>query len=95
MIGMGAVSVTVLHYPRLDTVLMVEDAIKNSKDYPTRTALWKRLPKKTMYQTYKVVIDYLIDSKKVLLTKDDRLVWVFADSEKSKKLAKDSVPAYA
>ena len=85
----------VLHYPRLDTVLMIEDAIKSAKDYPKRTALWKKLPKKVMYQTYKIVVDYLIDSRKVMLTKDDKLVWVFADNEKLKKLISESVPANA
>ena len=86
---------TVLHYPRLDTVLMIEDAIKNAKDYPKRTELWKKLPKKVMYQTYKIVVDYLIDSRKVMLTKDDKLVWVLADNEKLKKLIEESVPANA
>jgi len=74
---------------------MIEDAIKNAKDYPKRTELWKRLPKKVMYQTYKIVIDYLIESRKVMLTKDDKLVWVFADNKKLKKLIKESVPANA
>ena len=86
---------TVLHYPRLDTVLMVEEAIKKAEDYPTRTELWKKLPKKVMYQTFKIVIDYLIDSRKVILTKDDKLMWVFADSPKARKLIEESVPANA
>lgn len=86
---------TVLHYPRLDTVLMIEDAIKNAGDYPKRTELWKKLPKKVMYQTYKIVVDYLIDSRKIMLTKDDKLVWVFADNKKLKKLIDESVPANA
>jgi len=82
---------TVLHYPRLDTVLMIEDAIKNAKNYPKRTELWNKLPKKVMYQTYKTVIDYLIESRKVILAKDDRMVWVFADNKKLKKLIEESV----
>lgn len=86
---------TILHYPRLDTVLMIEDAIKKAKNYPKRTALWKKLPKKVMYQTYRTVIGYLIDSKKVMLTKDDRLVWIFADNSKARKLIDQSVPAHA
>src|SRR3989338_1424900 len=92
MINMGA-RTTVLHYPRLDTVLMVEDAIKNAKNYHGKTSLWKKLPKKVMYQTYKIVIDYLISSRKVMVTKDDKLVWVFADSPKARKLIEESVPA--
>ncbi len=91
MIDMRA-RTTVLHYPRLDTVLMVEDAIKNAPDYPTRTGLWKSLPKKVMYQTFKTVIDYLINSRKVILTKDDKLMWIFADSPKARKLIEKSVP---
>ena len=94
MIGMGA-RASVLHYPRLDTVLMVEDAIKNAKSYQSKTTLWRKLPKKVMYQTYKVVIDYLIQSRKIMVTKDDKLVWVFADSPKTRKLIEESVPAYA
>ncbi len=85
---------SVLHYPRLDTVLMIEKEIKKA-DYPKRTELWKKLPKKIMYQTFKVVIDYLIDSRKVILTKDDKLVWVFADSSTAKKLLRKSVLAHA
>ncbi len=92
MIAMRA-RTTVLHYPRLDTVLMVEDAIKNAHDYPTRTELWKSLPKKVMYQTFKTVIDYLIDSRKIILTKDEKLMWVFADSPKARKLVEESVSA--
>ncbi|MFH1256570.1 MAG: hypothetical protein V1494_04730 [Candidatus Diapherotrites archaeon] len=86
---------TVLHYPRLDTVLMIEDAIRNARDYPKRTKLWQKLPKKVMYQTYRIVIDYLIDSRKIMVTKDDKLVWVFADSPKARKLIDESVPAHA
>ncbi|MFH0906602.1 MAG: hypothetical protein V1824_04675 [archaeon] len=81
----------ILHYPRLDTVLMIEDSIKSSKNYPTKTMLWKKLPKKIMYQTYKIIIDYLLDSKKILLTKDNKLIWILADSKKSKKLIERSV----
>ena len=86
---------SILHYPRLDTVLMIEDTIKKSRSYPKRTALWKKLPKKVMYQTYKIVIDYLIESRKVMLSKDDRLVWVFADNQRARALIEKSVPAHA
>ena len=92
MIDMRA-RTTVLHYPRLDTVLMVEDAIKNAPDYSTRTEIWKSLPKKVMYQTFKTVIGYLIDSRKVILTKDEKLMWIFADSPKARKLIEESVSA--
>jgi hypothetical protein len=86
---------SVLHFPRLDTVLMVEDAIKNARAYPTRMQLWKSLPKKTQYQTFNVILRYLRDSRKILFTKDNKIVWVFADSPKARKLIEESVPAHA
>jgi len=36
----------ILHEPQLDTILMVERAIKDSDDYPTKTELWRSLPKR-------------------------------------------------
>ncbi len=32
----------ILHYPKLDSILMVEKLIQQSEDYPTRMELWKR-----------------------------------------------------
>ena len=76
----------VLHYPRLDTVLMVEDAIKKAKEYPTRVALWRSLPKKMQYQTFQLILSYLQESNKIFVTKEGRIMWTFADSLKAKKL---------
>ena len=83
---------SILHYPRLDTVLMVEDAIKNFSDYPTKTELWQSLPKKMQYQTLCVILDYLLASNKIIMAKDRRIVWIFADNEKLKQLLQTSVP---
>ncbi|MCX6768351.1 MAG: hypothetical protein NTY83_00690 [Candidatus Micrarchaeota archaeon] len=59
----------VLHYPRLDTVLMVEEAIKNAQDYPTKAKLMRMLPKKIMYQTLLVILDYLQSTGKIYIEK--------------------------
>ena len=45
--------------PTLGTVLMVEKFIENNSGEFNRTEIWKRLPRKIMWQTYLVVIDYL------------------------------------
>jgi hypothetical protein len=66
----------VLHYPRLDTVLMVEDAIKNADDYPAKMQLWKSLPKQVQYQTFQLILDYLEKSNKILIAKDKKIVWI-------------------
>ena len=78
----------ILHYPRLDTVMMVEDTIKKMDKYPTRMELWRALPKKVMYQTFAMIIDYLLSSNKIIIDKRDRrIVWVW-NPELLKKLRK-------
>ena len=82
----------IIHRPRLDTVLMVEDTIKKMEFYPTKNQLWRALPKMVMWQTFNVILDYLIDSHKIIIGKDNRIVWIFDDNDKIKKLLEKSVP---
>lgn len=65
-----------IHYPQLDTILMVEEKIQEM-DYPRKTELWNALPKKIMYQTFKLIIDYLEKSGKILIDDDGRIVWIW------------------
>ncbi|MEK6821180.1 MAG: hypothetical protein AABY11_02150 [archaeon] len=63
-------------YPRLDTVLMIEEAIRNAGGDLSVRQLWKTLPKKVMWQTYLTVLDYLEYSGKILIdSKDKHPVW--------------------
>ena len=39
----------ILHYPRLDTVIMVEKTIKKHSGELKKKQLWTKLPKKMMY----------------------------------------------
>ena len=72
--------------PTLDTVLMVEKTIdKYSGDY-NRTELWKKLPKKVMWQTYLVVLDYLQDINKIATDKIGKIAYIWNPSL-AKKLA--------
>jgi hypothetical protein len=65
-----------LHYPRLDTVLMIEEAIKKAKEYPSKRQLWLSLPKKIMYQTFNLILEYLEESGKIVI-KDGKIIWVW------------------
>ena len=67
----------VLRYPRLDTVLMVEDVIRKYDGELKKRALWEHLPKKMMYQTYCVVIDYLLYSRKISIDSVGKVGWIF------------------
>ena len=65
-----------LHYPRLDTVLMVEEAIKKAKEYPSKRQLWLSLPKRIMYQTFNLILEYLQESGKIVI-KDGKIIWIW------------------
>jgi outer membrane lipoprotein-sorting protein len=55
---------------------MVEEIIKKYNGEYTRTEIWNKLDIKMMYQTFKIIMDYLINSKKVII-KDEKVVWIF------------------
>jgi hypothetical protein len=63
--------------PTLETVLMVERTIeKNSGEY-TKRQLWQNLPKKVMWQTYLVVLDYLTSIQKIALDKEEKVAYIW------------------
>lgn len=70
-------SKNVLRYPRLDTVLMVEETIQKAKEYPTKAELLRSLPKKMMYQTFNLILDYLEFSGKIYIGEDRKIVWIW------------------
>lgn len=74
------------HWPNLQTLLMIEKAIKTADIPPKRTELWRSLPRRPMYQTFKRAIDYLDASGKIMIDRNDRVVWVAADSPKLRAL---------
>jgi hypothetical protein len=80
-----------LHAPNLDTILMVEKAIKDSDEYPTRMQLWKSLPKKMQYQTFKTILDYLEASSKIMVDEHGHIIWVAADNPKLRALLRSGV----
>jgi len=80
----------IVHEPRLDTILMVEKAIREAGSYPTKKDLLKSLPKKIQYQTFNRIIEYLESSNKIVLD-GRRIIWVFPDNPKLKRLLETSV----
>ena len=90
MVNKKKTMMNILHYPRLDSILMVEKAIQESEDYPTRMELWKSLPKQMQYQTFKLILDYLEKSNKIMF-KEDKIIWIFANNKKLNKLIQEAV----
>lgn len=66
------------HQPRLDTVLMVENAIRQHSGEYGRFQLWRRLPKSIMYQTFLKILDYLEYSNKIAYDKEGKVGWIFS-----------------
>ena len=63
--------------PTLDTVLMIEKVIEKYSGEFNRTEIWKKLPKKVMWQTYLVVIDYLQGINKIAMDKNGTLAYIW------------------
>lgn len=80
----------ILHYPKLDTILMVEKAIQDSEDYPTRMQLWKSLPRQVQYQTFKLILSYLEKSNKIMF-EEDKIIWIFTNNKKLNQLIQEAV----
>ena len=80
----------ILHYPKLDSILMVEKAIQNSPDYPTRMELWRSLPKQMQYQTFKLILDYLESSNKIMF-QEGKIIWIFSNNKKLNRLIQGAV----
>jgi outer membrane lipoprotein-sorting protein len=66
----------ILHSPTLESVQMVERTIKKHSQEYGKYQLWKRLPKKMMYQTYLTILDYLQESGKIMVAKG-KVFWTY------------------
>ncbi len=78
----------ILHYPRLDSVLMVEKLIYDTSGTYTKKQLWERLPKKMMYQTFSVIIDYLIYAGRIAVDSKGKIAWIWDPEGVEKYLKK-------
>lgn len=73
--------------PTLDTVLMVEEIIEKKSGEYNRTELWKNLPRKVMWQTFVVILDYLESINKIAFDKEGKIAYIW-NPNLAKKLLK-------
>ena len=63
--------------PTLQTVLMIEKFIdKNSGEF-TKTQVFNNLPKKVMWQTFQVVMEYLESINKIAYDNESYVVYIW------------------
>ena len=63
--------------PTLQTVLMVEKFIDDNSGEYKKTELFKKLPKKVMWQTYLIVLNYLESINKIAFDKNGTLGYIW------------------
>ena len=64
--------------PTLDTVLMVERFIDKYSGEYNRTEIWKRLPRKVMWQTFLVIIDHLQSINKIAIDSEGKIAYIWS-----------------
>ena len=78
----------ILHYPQLDTILMVEGFIRAHGGEYKKRQLWEHLPRKVMYQTFCVIFDYLSESGKIATDREGKVCWIWNPALVEKYLKK-------
>ena len=63
--------------PRLDTVLMVEEFIEEFSGEYNQIELFKNLPKKMVWRTFKIILTYLENLNKIVVNKDGTITWIW------------------
>ena len=78
-------------YPNLNTVLMVEDFLKEHRDVPLKISdLRKKLPKQIMHQTLKVILEYLWKSGKIIYGPRG-VQWIYSEPQHLRKMFNNSL----
>jgi hypothetical protein len=63
--------------PRLETVIMVERFIKKYSGEYKKTELFNKLPKKVMWGTFNIILNYLYDSNKIGVDKEGYIIYIW------------------
>jgi len=63
--------------PTLQTVLMVEKFIKDNSGEYKKTDLFKNLPKKVMWQTFQVIMEYLEENLRIAYDNKGYIVYIW------------------
>lgn len=81
---------TILHYPTLKTVLMVENTLSKANAVISKNELKRRLPVKIMHQTLNLILEYLEKGGKIIIGPKG-ISWLQQDNPKFKAMLKKAV----
>ena len=81
---MDLYSKSVIHYPTLKTMLMIERILKEADIAIDREEIKRRLPVKIMHQTLNLILQYL-EEKGLIIDGHKGILWVYNPSPKLKE----------
>jgi len=71
--------------------MLVRNKIRDSKDYLSVSQLYSKISSKLDKSMLNAVLKYLVDTNKVVYSKDKKLIWVYADTPKAQKMLDECV----
>ena len=79
------------HYPTLNTVIMVENTLKNMDESMIKMPELKRkLPKQINHNTLKLILEYLEESNKIAVTMKG-ITWIHNTNPNLRKAIKEGL----
>ena len=78
------------HSPTLNTILMVEETLREAGEVVTLAELKRKLPRKVMHNTLIQILDYLQLSGKVFIGTRG-ILWIFTGRDELNRLIKKGV----
>jgi len=69
---------------------MVEKAIKNAEEHPSKRQLKMALTKDVTRQTFNLVLKYIENSGKIVI-KDGRIIWIANDNPKFLRMLEKAI----
>ena len=76
--------------PTLETVKMVELTIKKYSGELKKTQIWEKLPRKVMWPTYLIIIDYLLESNRIIVSDEGIITYIWNPEGVKKYLSRKS-----
>ncbi len=74
---MGQQMLKSARYPNLQTVFMVEKFIKDNSMFYTRREIFNELPKRMLWGTFRIIMDYLEETLKIMTDEDGVVSYIW------------------
>ena len=77
--------------PRLRTIEMVKAAIIRYSGKCSKYQLWKRLPRKMMYQTYSMALEHLSNNNEIAIRNDRKIEYITRNDTELMAINRDAI----